>query len=173
MDAQRRADLDPAALARDREQSRLTNNQRYNSDPNFRQRLRLHDWLRRHLPTRDLTWRTHDAELNTEKVTHSCSGKHCGFDKKVKLWMRRKDSDPALYDCFRCFTSEWNPDKVLPIGYEHVVFGSGEKMEPRYVPTDAAEKEASRDANPPHNVGHTVSLFDTSDGTKQAWESKR
>jgi hypothetical protein len=82
---------------------------------------------------------------------------HCGFEKKLKLWMKRKGSGPALYDCFKCFTSEWVPDKVLPIGYEHVVFGSGKKIDPRPVPTDALEVEASRDAKSPNIVGYAAS----------------
>jgi hypothetical protein len=49
------------------------------------------------------------------------------------------------------------PDMVLPIGYEHVVFGSGEKIEPRPVPTDALGVETSRDAKSPNIVGHAAS----------------
>ena len=71
--------------------------------------------------------------------------------------MKRKDSDPALYDCFKCFSSDWVSDKVLPIGYEHVVFGSREKIEPRPVPIDAVASEASRDAETPNVVGTTTS----------------
>lgn len=69
-------------------------------------------------------WRTHEVELNANEVTHTCSGPKCGYEKKLKLWMRRKGSDPALYDCFKCFTSDWVPEKVLPIGYEHKVWGA-------------------------------------------------
>lgn len=70
----------------------------------------------------------------------------------MKLWMKRKNSDPALYDCFDCFASDWIPEKVLPIGYEHVVFGSRQKIEPRYV-----VNETPGDARSPSGVGTTAS----------------
>jgi hypothetical protein len=85
-----------------------------------------------------------------------CSGKACGFEKKSVLWMKRQDSDPALYDCFKCFASEWIPEKVLPIGYEHVVFGSGQRIAPRPV-----VNETSGDARSPSSVGTTASVHNT------------
>ena len=114
-------------------------------------------WIRNSLRARELTWKTHDAEIHADRVTRLCSGEGCGYEKKLKLWMKRKDSDPALYDCFKCFSSDWVSDKVLPIGYEHVVFGSREKIEPRPVPIDAVASEASRDAETPNVVGTTTS----------------
>ncbi|KAH0284494.1 hypothetical protein M436DRAFT_81413 [Aureobasidium namibiae CBS 147.97] len=151
--ADRRAKQDPVAREEILQRKRVHNNQRYADDYTFRQRRSLQTWLRNHIPTRELTWRTHDAELHVDRVARLCSGEACGFEKKLKLWMKRKDSDPALYDCYNCFTSDWVPEKVLPIGYEHVIFGSGEKIEPRPVPLDAAGDEASKSANPSSGAG--------------------
>jgi hypothetical protein len=131
----------------------MVNKQRYADDFFFKQWKGLQDWVRRSIPIRELTWKTHDAESHADPVAHFCSGQNCGFEKKLKLWMKCKGSGPALYDCFQCFTSEWVPDKVLPIGYEYVVFGSGERIEPRHVPTDALEKEASKGTKASNVVG--------------------
>lgn len=137
-----KAKKDPVAWEEYLQRTRVSNRQRYVHDFTFKQRQRLSVWIRSHIRTRELTWRTHDAELHANRVAHLCSGKGCGFEKKLKLWMKRKDSDPALYDCYSCFTSDWVPEKVLPIGYEHVVYGSGEKTEPRPVSLDAAGNDA-------------------------------
>ncbi|KEQ61006.1 uncharacterized protein M437DRAFT_53099 [Aureobasidium melanogenum CBS 110374] len=123
----------PAARQKLRQQIRLAVSQQYHNDFIHRQRLRLRAWICYNLVKQELTWKTHEVELNATEVMHTCSGPNCGYERKLKLWMKRKESDPPLYDCFKCFTSEWVPGKVLPIGYEHVVFGSGEKIEPRRV----------------------------------------
>jgi hypothetical protein len=146
-------EIDPATRQNVRQRLMLAGRQRYANNFTCRQRVGLQRWLRRKLPSRELEWRTHDAVIHADSVTHVCSGQHCGFEKKLKLWMKRKGSGPALYDCFKCFTSEWVPDKVLLIGYDHVVFGSGEKI----VPTDSLGVEASRDAKSPNTVGHAAS----------------
>jgi hypothetical protein len=123
------------------------------------------------IPTRELIWKTHDAESHADPIANFCSGQNCGFEKKLKLWMKRKGSGSALYNCFQCFTSEWVPYKVLPIGYEHVVSGSGERIEPRPVPTDALRVEASESTKAPNVVGRassakkTVSLGNMSNKT--------
>lgn len=123
----------PAERDEMRRQNVLRTLRKYHNDFLSRQRNIFRTWIRRSLHKQELTWRTHEAELNASEVTHTCSGPNCGYERKLKLWMKRKESDPPLYDCFKCFTSEWVPEKVLPIGYEHVVFGSGEKIEPRRV----------------------------------------
>lgn len=146
------AKKDPVAREEHLQRSRLHNNQQYAHDYTFKQRLSLQLWLRRHIPSRKLTWRTHDAELHADPVARLCSGKGCGFERKLKLWMKRKDSDPALYDCYKCFTSDWVPEKVFPIGYEHVIFGSGKRVEPRPVPLHDAGG-APKDANLSSGVG--------------------
>ncbi|KAG9944635.1 hypothetical protein KCU85_g7813, partial [Aureobasidium melanogenum] len=128
-----RAKQSPAARQKLRQQIRLAVSQQYHNDFIHRQRLRLRAWICYNLVKQELTWKTHEVELNATEVMHTCSGPNCGYERKLKLWMKRKESDPPLYDCFKCFTSEWVPEKVLPIGYEHVVFGSGEKIEPRRV----------------------------------------
>jgi len=150
--AERRAKQDPVAREEELHRIRVYNKQKYANDYTHKQRLCLQLWLRRYVPVRKLTWRTHDAEMHADRVAHLCSGKGCGFERKLKLWMKRKDCDPALYDCYNCFASDWVPEKVFPIGYEHVVFGSGEKIEPRPVPLDAAGDEASKSANPSSGV---------------------
>lgn len=149
------AKLDPVAREEYLQRSRVRHNQKYADDFAYKQRFRLQSWLRRWIPIRELTWRTHDAELHADPVARLCSGTGCGYKRKLKLWMKRKDSDPALYDCYKCFTSDWVPEKVLPIGYEHVIFGSGEKIEPRPVPLDAAGDEAWKFANPSSGVDTT------------------
>lgn len=150
---ERWAKQDPVAREEELQRRRVYNNQKYADDYTHKQRHSFQNWLRRYIPIRELTWRTHDAELHAEQVAHLCSGKRCGFEKKLKLWMKRKDSDPALYDCYKCFASDWVPEKVLPVGYEHVVFGSGEKIEPSPVPISVAGDKASRDTNPSSGVG--------------------
>jgi len=149
------AKLDPVTREGLLQRQKVYNKQKYANDYTFKQRHRLQMWLRRNIPVRALAWRTHDAELHADRVARLCSGEACGFEKKLKLWMKRKHSDPALYDCYNCFASDWVPEKVFPIGYEHVIFGSGETVEPGPVPLDAAANKASRDANPSSGAGTT------------------
>ncbi|KAH0162684.1 hypothetical protein KCU67_g5846, partial [Aureobasidium melanogenum] len=114
----------PAALEKRRQRINLAMLQQYHNNFICKQRVNLRSWLYHQVPRQELTWRAHEVELNESEVTHTCSGPNCGYEKKLKLWMKRKGSDPALYDCFRCFTSDWVPEKVLPIGYEHKVWGA-------------------------------------------------
>ncbi|KAH0366790.1 hypothetical protein KCU65_g5066, partial [Aureobasidium melanogenum] len=128
-----RAKLSLAERDKMNRQNVLNTKRKYHNDFLSRQRNNLRTLITRKLHKQELTWRTHEVESNANEVTHTCSGPKCGLEKDLKLWMKRKESDPPLYDCSKCFTSEWVPEKVLPIGYEHVVFGSGEKIEPRRV----------------------------------------
>ncbi|KAG9654779.1 hypothetical protein KCU95_g14694, partial [Aureobasidium melanogenum] len=118
------AKLSLAAREKYRQQNSLAKLQQYHNDFISKQRVNLRAWICRKVSKQELMWRTHEVELNANEVTHTCSGPKCGYEKKLKLWMRRKGSDPALYDCFKCFTSDWVPEKVLPIGYEHKVWGA-------------------------------------------------
>jgi hypothetical protein len=47
--------------------------------------------------------------------------------------------------------------RFYPLATSMSFFGSGEKIEPRPVPTDAPGVEASRDAKSPNIVGHAAS----------------
>jgi hypothetical protein len=154
--AQWRSERDAAARHKARQRAEMINKQRYADDFFFKQRKGLQDWARS-IPTRELIWKTHDAESHADPIANFCSGQNCGFEKKLKLWMKRKGSGFALYNCFQCFTSEWVPYKVLPIGYEHVVSGSGERIEPRPVPTDALRVKASESTKAPNVVGRASS----------------
>ncbi|KAH0391558.1 hypothetical protein KCU89_g14393, partial [Aureobasidium melanogenum] len=118
------AKMSPAAREKHRKRVSLAVLQQYHNDFISRQRMSLRHWVCRKVLRQELTWRAHEVELNESEVTHTCSGPNCGYEKNLKLWMKRKGSDPALYDCFRCFTSDWVPEKVLPIGYEHKVWGA-------------------------------------------------
>jgi hypothetical protein len=94
-------EIDPATRENVRQRLMLASKRRYANDITCRQRIGLGRRLRRKPSSREAEWRTHDAELHAHSVTHVC-----GFEKKLKLWMKRKGSGPALYDCFKCFTSE-------------------------------------------------------------------
>lgn len=150
--------LSPAALERRRHASALDNRRRWTSDFVFKQRALLWSWLTRTLKLRDLQWRTHEAQLSANPVKRHCSG--CGYVKPPrKLWFRRivpASSDSNLFDCFRCFTSEWVPEKVLPIGYEHVVFGSRVRIKPRSVSTPGREGQSQENTRESGDSGTTA-----------------